>query len=65
MIDREFGEWRPGVDRAGRPKGADPEFRDGYKIGPWKCPYYNGRACLEILRRVTAGSTRDRNLLAR
>lgn len=54
IIDRELGEWRPGVDRAGRPKGAYPEFRDGYKIGPWKCPYHNGRACLEILRRVPA-----------
>jgi cellobiose epimerase len=54
IIDRELGEWRPGVDRAGQPKGAYPEFRDGYKIGPWKCPYHNGRACLEILRRVPA-----------
>jgi mannobiose 2-epimerase len=54
IIDRELGEWRPGVDRAGRPKGAYPEFRDGYKIGPWKCPYHNGRACLEVLRRIPA-----------
>jgi mannobiose 2-epimerase len=54
IIDRELGEWLPGVDRAGRPKGAYPEFRDGYKIGPWKCPYHNSRACLEILRRVPA-----------
>jgi mannobiose 2-epimerase len=54
LIDHELGEWRPGTDRAGRPKGDYPEFRDGYKIGPWKCPYHNGRACLEILRRVPA-----------
>ncbi len=54
IIDHDLGEWRPGVDRTGRPKGAYPEFRDGYKIGPWKCPYHNGRACLEILRRVPA-----------
>ena len=54
IIDHELGEWLPGVDRAGRPKGAYPEFRDGYKIGPWKCPYHNGRVCLEILRRVPA-----------
>ena len=54
IIDRELGEWRPGVERDGRPKPPYPEFRDGYKIGPWKCPYHNGRACLEILRRVPA-----------
>lgn len=52
IIDHERGEWHPAVDRAGRPKPAYPEFSNGYKIGPWKCPYHNGRACLEILRRV-------------
>ncbi len=54
IIDRELGEWRPGVDRDGKPKPAYPEFHDGYQLGPWKCPYHNGRACLEILRRVPA-----------
>lgn len=52
LIDRRYGEWLPAVDRVGRPKPAYPEFSNGYKIGPWKCPYHNGRACLEILRRV-------------
>jgi hypothetical protein len=26
-------------------------IRNG-KIGPWKGPYHNGRACMEILKRI-------------
>lgn len=40
------GEWYWGID-----EGKEPMIRNG-KIGPWKGPYHNGRACLEILKRI-------------
>jgi mannobiose 2-epimerase len=41
--DLEGGEWHRRVSRSG-------EVRIGYeKVGPWKCPYHNARACLEIM----------------
>jgi mannobiose 2-epimerase len=40
------GEWFWGID-----EGKEPMFRNG-KIGPWKGPYHNGRACIEILKRI-------------
>lgn len=43
--DTEQGEWFWGVEEDYTPmKGQD-------KVGIWKCPYHNGRACMEILRR--------------
>jgi len=46
IIDERGGEWRRRVARDGAPlQGLE-------KIGPWKCPYHNGRACLEIIARV-------------
>ena len=46
LIDREAGEWHWRVNRAGT------VIRDEDKAGPWKCPYHNGRAALEIIRRL-------------
>jgi mannobiose 2-epimerase len=44
--DLEGGEWHRRVSRTG-------EVRAGHeKVGPWKCPYHNARACLEIIARV-------------
>jgi cellobiose epimerase len=40
------GEWHRRVDRHGVPR---PGFE---KVGPWKCPYHNARACLEVMTRV-------------
>ena len=48
MLDRRNGEWRRRVSRDGS------ESRGGEKVGPWKCPYHNARACLEVMRRVSA-----------
>jgi mannobiose 2-epimerase len=44
--DNEKGEWFWGVleDHSVMP-GQD-------KAGLWKCPYHNGRACMEIIRRT-------------
>lgn len=45
ILDRENGEWFWKTDRVGKPYAAM------LKVEPWKCPYHNGRACLEILTR--------------
>lgn len=45
LIDRKDGEWHWRVDREGN------VCRDEDKAGPWKCPYHNGRAALEVLER--------------
>jgi mannobiose 2-epimerase len=46
ILDKSQGEWLWGVDQGGRVMpGQD-------KIGIWKCPYHNTRACLKILSSV-------------
>ena len=46
LIDRENGEWFWSVR-------ADGSFnRDDDKAGFWKCPYHNGRMCMEIIERT-------------
>lgn len=45
IIDRENGEWFFRVDKNNNP------YRDEDKLGMWKCPYHNSRACIELLRR--------------
>ncbi len=45
-IDRTGGEWYFRVDKSGKP------YTEEDKAGIWKCPYHNGRACLEILNRM-------------
>lgn len=47
IIDRAGGEWFWGIAADGQPD------REHDKAGPWKCPYHNGRACLEIMRRLS------------
>ncbi|MDB4891958.1 MAG: N-acyl-D-glucosamine 2-epimerase [Gemmatimonadetes bacterium] len=52
VSDAEGGEWHRRVSRSG-------EVRLGHeKVGPWKCPYHNARACLEIMARVANLSSR-------
>ena len=44
--DNKFGEWIWGVEADNLPmKGQD-------KVGFWKCPYHNSRACIEIMNRI-------------
>ena len=56
VIDRNHGEWFAELDRSGHPVPDYPERAGSCKIGPWKCPYHNARACLEIMRRVPASA---------
>jgi mannobiose 2-epimerase len=46
LIDREKGEWFWSI----YPDGTPNLTQD--KAGFWKCPYHNGRACLEIMSRI-------------
>lgn len=43
---RSGGEWIWAADDSGKP---DPSRS---VVDPWKCPYHNGRMCLEALRRL-------------
>ncbi|PTY05940.1 N-acyl-D-glucosamine 2-epimerase [Opitutaceae bacterium EW11] len=46
LVDRKHGEWIRSVDRSGKTASTDP------KVSFWKCPYHNGRACLELIDRL-------------
>lgn len=46
MIDKTNGEWYWRVNRTGEIN------YDEDKAGPWKCPYHNGRAMLELISRL-------------
>jgi mannobiose 2-epimerase len=58
VIDHTGGEWFTKVNRHGQPYLVEPPddpspyYRNDWKIDPWKCPYHNGRACLELLKRI-------------
>jgi len=45
ILDKQNGEWFWGVDEKG-----DVMITED-KVGIWKCPYHNSRACIEIIRR--------------
>ncbi|MGD0941877.1 MAG: AGE family epimerase/isomerase [Terracidiphilus sp.] len=51
IVDHEHGEWFWRVSRSGVPS------EDEYKVDPWKCPYHNGRACIEAMERLDALKT--------
>ncbi len=58
LIDHKNGEWFAKVNRLGVPyltKPKDdpsPYYRNDWKIDPWKAPYHNGRAMMELIRRI-------------
>ena len=58
LIDHERGEWFTKLNRLGVPFLVEPEndpspySRNDWKIDPWKCPYHNGRAMMEMIRRI-------------
>lgn len=46
MVDKRPGsEWFWEVDADGKPSSRKPILE------PWKCPYHNGRMCMELIRR--------------
>ena len=46
VIDkRPGGEWLRDVTKEGEPLVGEPV------VEPWKCPYHNGRMCIEVIRR--------------
>jgi len=51
IIDRDNGEWFFRVDKQGQAYLSEED-----KVGPWKGPYHNARACLEIMRRLKQSS---------
>ncbi|WP_044205686.1 AGE family epimerase/isomerase [Flammeovirga sp. OC4] len=46
LINKEFGEWWWRVDENNIPNLEED------KVGPWKAPYHNGRACIEGIKRL-------------
>lgn len=46
LIDTKNGEWFWSILSNGSPNHTDD------KAGLWKCPYHNGRMCLEVLERL-------------
>jgi mannobiose 2-epimerase len=46
LVDKQHGEWYWGVYADGSINVTDD------KAGFWKCPYHNGRMCLEAMRRL-------------
>lgn len=46
LKDSASGEWHWRVDDEGR------VCREEDLAGPWKAPYHNGRACMELIRRI-------------
>ncbi len=45
VIDPRCREWFMHVDADGNPEEGRPI------VEPWKCPYHNGRMCIEVMRR--------------
>jgi mannobiose 2-epimerase len=50
IVDRRHGEWFWRIDERGMVDDSLP------KISAWKCPYHNGRCCLEVIRRIETRS---------
>jgi mannobiose 2-epimerase len=44
--DRKNGDWFKVLNPDGKPR---PNSR---KVGPWECPYHQGRACIEMIHRL-------------
>ncbi|MCM1326907.1 MAG: AGE family epimerase/isomerase [Bacteroidales bacterium] len=47
MVDSKSGEWLECVPQSGQPDLGHP------LVHPWKCPYHNGRMCMEMMCRLS------------
>ncbi len=47
LIDKKYGEWFWSVDKN---RNVNPKLE---KVGLWKCPYHNARACIEVRERLS------------
>jgi len=45
IVDPKHGEWFWGVTQ-------HYDIMQEDKVGPWKCPYHNTRACMELIKRI-------------
>ncbi len=45
ILDTKNGEWFWGIH-------ADNSVMNEDKVGIWKCPYHNSRACMELIKRI-------------
>jgi mannobiose 2-epimerase len=46
IMDNKNGEWFWGINEQGEVMPGED------KVGMWKCPYHNSRACIEIIKRI-------------
>ena len=46
ILDKEKGEWFWGIQED------HSNMKEEDKVGIWKCPYHNARACMEIMKRL-------------
>ena len=46
ILDKEKGEWFWGIQED------QSNMKEEDKVGIWKCPYHNARACMEIMKRL-------------
>jgi cellobiose epimerase len=47
ILDTENGEWLWGINENGKPMPGED------RVGLWKCPYHNTRACIELIKRLS------------
>ena len=65
LIDHKNGEWFTKLNRLGVPylteseNDPSPYYRNDWKIDPWKAPYHNGRAMMELIKRIKRSSFSD------
>ena len=56
MVDPVHGDWYQHLHRDGTPylevRGRGGKVLPSEKLSIWKCPYHNGRACMEVIDRT-------------